>query len=64
MKKVARGFFSAKWLYLSRLLFFFFFAFPLSSRLGAAALLVQFDLVLEAVVQFEVVVLQGGGGAR
>lgn len=34
------------------------------SRLGAAALLVQFDLVLEAVVQFEVVVLQGGGGAR
>ncbi len=34
-----------------------------SSRLGAAALLVQFDLVLEAVVQFEVVVLQGGGGA-
>lgn len=64
MKKVARGFFSAKWLYLSRLLFFFFLAFPLSSRLGAAALLVQFDLVLEAVVQFEVVVLQGGGGAR
>lgn len=41
------------------------FVFPLSnsSRLGAAALLVQFDLVLEAVVQFEVVVLQGGGGA-
>lgn len=34
-----------------------------SSRLGAAALLVQLDLVLEAVVQFEVVVLQGGGGA-
>lgn len=34
------------------------------SRLGAAALLVELDLVLEAVVQFEVVVLQRGGGAR
>lgn len=36
---------------------------PLSC-LGAASLLVQFDFVLEAVVQFEVVVLQSGGGAR
>lgn len=35
-----------------------------SSRLRAATLLVQFDLVLEAVIQLEVVVLQGGGGAR
>lgn len=35
-----------------------------SSRLGAAALLVQFDFVLEAVVELEVVVLQGGGGPR
>lgn len=34
------------------------------SRLRAAALLVKFDLVLEAVVQFEVVVLQRRGGAR
>lgn len=34
-----------------------------ASRLSAAALLVQFDLVLEAVVQFKVVVLKGGGGA-
>ena len=33
------------------------------SRLGAASLLVQLDLVLEAIIQFEVVVLQGGGGA-
>ena len=32
------------------------------SRLRAAALLVQFHLVLEAVVQFKVVVLQGCGG--
>lgn len=42
-----------------------FFLFPEtpSSCLGAAALLVQLDLVLEAVVQFKVVVLQGGGGA-
>lgn len=36
----------------------------LRSRLGAAALLVEFDFVLEAVVQFKVVVLQRGGGAR
>lgn len=34
---------------------------PLSC-LGAAALLVEFDFVLEAVVQFEVVVFQSGGG--
>lgn len=34
------------------------------SRLRAAALLVQFHLVLEAVVQFKVVVLQGGGRTR
>lgn len=34
-----------------------------ASRLGAAALLVQLDLVLESVVQFEVVILQRGGGA-
>lgn len=37
---------------------------PPSSRLGAAALLVEFDLVLESVVEFEVVVFQRGGGAR
>lgn len=35
-----------------------------ASRLRAAALLVELDLVLEAVVQLEVVVLQRGGGAR
>lgn len=35
-----------------------------ASRLRAAALLVELDLMLEAVVQFEVVVLQCGGGAR
>lgn len=35
---------------------------PLSC-FSAAALLVEFDFVLEAVVQFEVVVLQSGGGS-
>lgn len=34
------------------------------SRLGAAALLVELDLVLDAVIQLEVVVLQRGGAAR
>lgn len=38
-------------------------ACPLS-RLSAAALLVEFDFVLETIVQFKVVVLKGGGGAR
>jgi len=34
------------------------------SRLGAAALLVEFNFVFEAIVQFKVVVLQSSGGAR
>lgn len=34
-----------------------------SSGLGADALLVELDFVLDAVVQLEVVVLQRGGGA-
>ncbi|MEQ2175219.1 hypothetical protein GOODEAATRI_015834 [Goodea atripinnis] len=40
------------------------FSSLLLSCLGAAALLVEFDFVLEAIVQFEVVVLQSGGGSR
>lgn len=61
MKKIVRGFSQNGCI--SRSGFLVVLSRFSSSRLGAAALLVQFDLVLEPVVQFEVVVLQGGGGA-
>lgn len=34
-----------------------------SSSFGAAALLVKLHLVLDAIIELKVVVLQGGGGA-
>lgn len=62
MKKTVRGFF-----HIMALSFtpspFVFSPRRTASCLRAAALLVQLDFVLEAVVQFKVVVLQRGGGA-